>query len=94
MLTRHTSRELSEWIAYARIEPFGFHRTDVGFATIACVVANANRDPKKKSQPFTIDDFIPKYEEVEEATPEESVSWITAMNQALGGEDKRPKGDG
>ncbi len=56
--------ELSEWQAYSLIEPFGEARADLRSATIACVIANANRG---KGQPaFKLEDFILKFEPPEQ----------------------------
>ncbi len=38
-----TSRELAEWQAFARLEPFGPRREDVRAGTIAATVYNMNR---------------------------------------------------
>lgn len=53
------SRDVSEWMAYASIEPFGEERADMRAGIIASVIANVNRDPKRRSQPFTPQDFMP-----------------------------------
>lgn len=58
LLTRLTSRELSEWMAYASIEPFGEQRADLRAALVASVIANANRNPKKQPAAFTPSDFL------------------------------------
>ncbi len=54
LLATHTNDELTEWMAYEALEPFGADATDVRFGLLTAVVANANRDPKK-SKPVTID---------------------------------------
>lgn len=38
-----SSRELSEWIAYSALEPFGQDRTDDGFRLLASMLFNTNR---------------------------------------------------
>ena len=69
LLSEIDSREISEWIAFNNIEPFGEQRADLRAAMIACVMANAWRG---KNQPaFKLDDFIlnfdpPKQQSVEE----------------------------
>lgn len=40
------------------MEPFGEERADIRSATNTMVLANANRDPKKKRTPYTIEDFM------------------------------------
>lgn len=59
LLSRMSGSEIREWELYEQIEPFGERRADVRAAMIASVIANANRDPKRKPSPFTIDDFMP-----------------------------------
>ena len=55
-----SSSLLNEWFAFFRLEPFGTdmenHRTGV----VASVVANANRNPKKKPEAYKPSDFFPK----------------------------------
>ena len=53
-----SSHEFSEWQVYASSEPFGEVRDDYRAALIACVIANANRDPEKQSEPFEVKDFL------------------------------------
>ena len=58
LLDSISSHELTEWMAYAQLEPFGEERADIRSATNTMVLANANRDPKKKRTPYTIEDFM------------------------------------
>lgn len=53
-----TWSEFLDWIAYYELEPFGPERVDWNAAMVASVIANANRDPKKRKKPFTVNDFI------------------------------------
>jgi hypothetical protein len=55
-----SSAEFAEWIAFHNIDPWSEHRADIRSATIATVIANANRG--KRSKPFKVDDFMPKFE--------------------------------
>lgn len=59
LLWRMSGAEIREWELYEQVEPFGERRADVRAALVASVIANANRDAKKKPSPFTIDDFMP-----------------------------------
>lgn len=52
-------------MAYYKLEPFGPLREDLRAGTVAAIIANANRDPKKSS-PYSADDFFPEYEEDED----------------------------
>lgn len=58
-----SSREFAEWQAYYRLEPFGPDRQDAGHAITSMVVAETNRDSKKRSQPYTVQDFLPIFSE-------------------------------
>ena len=62
LLASLSSRQISEWMAYFSIEPFGEERADLRMATLAALIANINRDEKKRSSPYTPDDFMPKFE--------------------------------
>lgn len=60
MLRRMSSRELSEWIAFYNIEPFGEERQDLRNAMACCVMANAWRG---KGKAFKINDFMLRFEQ-------------------------------
>lgn len=49
--------EFLYWIEYEKLEPWGEERDDLRTATIACILANQNRDPKKQRRPYTVDMF-------------------------------------
>lgn len=51
--------ELREWMQFFTLEPFGSEVEFYRFGIIASVLANVNRDPKKRGKPFTPVDFIP-----------------------------------
>jgi hypothetical protein len=57
LLERVSSAELTEWLAFDRVEPIGAWRGDYNFAMLAALYANANR--KKGSKPFKTVDFMP-----------------------------------
>lgn len=59
MLRRMDSAELSEWIAYHGLNPFGEQRGDLRAGIIASVIANANRG--KGTRSFKPSDFMPKF---------------------------------
>jgi len=58
-LKRIDSREISEWMAFAQVEPFGEERADIRSAIIACTMANSMRG--KKQRAYRIKDFLPKF---------------------------------
>lgn len=59
MLNSMTWRQYQGWMLYAAEEPFGEERADLRSAIVASVVANANRDPKRRPRPFSPRDFMP-----------------------------------
>lgn len=72
LLNRVNSEELSEWMAFNKIEPFGYERDDMRFAILTCVIANCNRSSKQR--PFKISDFMLKFDRLDkprEQTDEE-----------------------
>jgi len=60
---------------------------DFRSALICAIIANVNRNPKKKSVPFTPSDFMPRREitEPKKQYPEQMLQRIKIMNAALGG---------
>ena len=66
-------------------------RQDYRFAQIACILANANRDPKKKRKPYKVQDFMitKQQKQKREQTPEEIMSMVEMLNAAFGGKDTR-----
>jgi hypothetical protein len=84
LLQRISSRELSEWMAYYRLEPFGDERGDLQAGIVASAVYNVYRDPRK-TDPFEPRDFLLEFAEPEEEEkPSEQVygmfrSWAILM---------------
>lgn len=60
MLARMSSAELTEWMAFANIEPFGAESEYLGSAIVAATVANVNRNPKR-GKAFEVKDFLPRF---------------------------------
>jgi hypothetical protein len=48
-------------MAYWQLEPTAETRIDVGFAQLSALLANINRDPKKRAQPYEAKDFLPQW---------------------------------
>lgn len=49
-----------EWAAFEEIEgAFGERGAYLRAASIASILANANRDTKKQPKPYTLQDFLP-----------------------------------
>lgn len=70
LLTRVSSYELTEWMVYYQLEPFGPERGDLNAGIVAATVANANRDPKKRKEPYRPQDFMPEFKGIEAGEPE------------------------
>lgn len=51
--------EFAELAEHYKREPWGDYRIDLAGGVIASVVANANRDSRKKPEPFSPADFMP-----------------------------------
>jgi hypothetical protein len=46
-------------MAYARLEPFGSGADDQRLAQLLALIANVNRDPKRRKTPWSPGDFLP-----------------------------------
>lgn len=92
---RMSSRELSEWMAFFSLEPWGCEVEDWRFAMLASVIANVNRDPKKHRKPFEPRDFLPQRDKVavqqEEQTWEEQAKILEMWARMLETKDGGPK---
>ena len=71
LLARISSRELTEWMVYAQVEPFGEERGDLRAGIVASTIANVNRDAKKRRKPFEPEEFMPKFGKEEGAEGKE-----------------------
>ena len=78
LLARIDSRELSEWMAYYELNPFGSVRNDLQAGIVASTIANVNRGKNDKS--FTPSDFMPYMEK-----PQQSEGDMQAVMDALAG---------
>lgn len=78
MLEAMTSRELAEYIAYNRISPYDDSRGDLQAAIVASTVANVNRNPKKRPQPYKPIDFMPYLEKPKQKV-QGSRQWFKAL---------------
>lgn len=58
LLPRLTSGQWSDWLAFARLEPFGPQREDRRAGVLASLIANANRDPKKRAEAWGPEHFF------------------------------------
>lgn len=94
-----SSWQISEWIAYYGLEPFGEERSDLRAGIVAATVANVNRDAKRRRDAFRPEEFMPKFGEGRKTEDEGREDWrrmlamVEQWNVAFGGEDLRGKGD-
>jgi hypothetical protein len=93
-----SSRTVAEWMAYASIEPFGEERADLRAGIIASVIANVNRDPKKRREPFTEFDFMPRFGPREPTPQPDGEAMTTLIKAAFPKPEKqkalpKPKGE-
>lgn len=57
-----TSADFSLWRAYQRLAgPLGPERDDWRLAMVASVIANGQRDTKRRPRPYRPDEFIPDW---------------------------------
>ena len=73
LLERISSRELSEWMAFSQLEPFGADASYLGHAITASTVANVNRAKGQKA--YSADDFMPRFEEKKPQSQEEMIQF-------------------
>lgn len=85
MLARMDSRELAEWMAYHNVEPFGYERDDLSRGIIASVIANANRDAKRRPRPYRPSEFMPFSEPAPEPeqSPEKQMKTAELMQKLM-----------
>lgn len=58
-MTETTSAELTEWMAYYTLEPFGDGVADMRHGISTATLANVNRDSKARPEPYLPEDFVP-----------------------------------
>lgn len=84
--SRMSSSELTEWMVFEKMTgPLGRYRQDIQAATIAAVIANANRG--KGGRSFKISDFLIPYGKQERKGPHEMLAAIKSLNESMGGEE-------
>jgi len=87
LLGRISSRELSEWMAFSQLEPFGTETGFVGHAITASTVANVNRPKNQKA--YEVQDFMPNMGKKEPQSQAEMIQFAEMFTIAMGGQDKR-----
>jgi hypothetical protein len=89
LLERLDSYELTEWMAYEALEPFGEERADMRAGIIASTIANVNRG--KGQKPFSPTDFMPFSQG---ASEEQQLADTRSALMALKSQYKAVKGTG
>jgi hypothetical protein len=70
-LARISSQELNEWEALYLLEPFGFDLQNHRHGSLMALLANTNRDPEVKPNPYESSDFMYEYRQGNDSeTPE------------------------
>jgi hypothetical protein len=83
VLSKHTSRELTEWAVFLGLEPRGEKRADLHAGIVASTIANAVRG--KGQRAFKPDDFMPKFGREQEMTDDELENKLGRFAKAYGG---------
>jgi hypothetical protein len=91
------SREFAEWLAYDSIEPGEPLRGDVRAAMIGMLIAETNRDTKKKPTPFKLEDFMFRFGEsdkdrmrrMRDETKQKLMIWKGMVGAGVKKEEKR-----
>ncbi|GEM_PF-787934 len=82
-LAHISARELAEWEAYYRVEPWGEERADLRAGIIAATEANVHRDAKKRRKAFTPEEFMPRFTaQGKKQTPEQTRAFAQMMAAA------------
>lgn len=74
--------ELTDWIAYSRIDPFGNERADLHAAMILAMLYNINRGNLEAKSPS---DFMPNFDAEESVSTEGARSFLRTLTQGLPG---------
>lgn len=86
LLCRVSSYELSEWMAFSILEPFGTDAENLGHAITASTIANINRG--KNDKPYKVEDFMPKFEK-QSQSQDQMIQVASMYTEMLGGADLR-----
>jgi hypothetical protein len=61
LLDTMSATELADWAAYYAVEPWGSEAAFLRTGIVTALIANTNRDSKRKPEPFVPSDFIPDF---------------------------------
>ncbi len=93
MLRSITANQLIEWMQYDILEPFGEWRDDWRSAEIVTMLANVNRDSKKRKEPYKVSDFLPRFGErvTEDLKPKQTVKQQVAIAKLIAAAFNMPR---
>jgi hypothetical protein len=80
-----TAKQLSGWLNYHSIEPFGEYRSELRHGQTMALTANINRDSEKHPEPFKATDFMNFYDRPEEIEREYTAEELEAYAQKVFG---------
>jgi hypothetical protein len=83
-----TSKQVSEWLAYDRLDPIGEYRNDSRFAIVCSTITNIARSiwGKNGSKMTLISDFMPQYEQKQiNRKPKQSVEQMKDILKTIAG---------
>jgi hypothetical protein len=94
-----SATEMLYWRAYYELEPFGPPAEDWRLATVSSLLAETNRDRKRRPKPYTQHDFLLTDLEKKElddgktkaTTPEGMLALARILSKSVGGKLKRKK---
>jgi len=92
MMARISSAEITEWMAFAALEPFGSEANYIGHAITASTVANVNRGKGRRA--LKVDEFMPKFEKKAAQSVDEMMQVAQMLTIGLGGKDLRKENNG
>lgn len=81
LLERLDSRELSEWMAYYSIEPWGAERDNLHAGIVAKAIYDVNQDPKKHRDISPADFLLREKKQPDAAEVYERFRFWAKMNQ-------------
>ena len=83
LLARVSSAELTEWLAFYSIEPFGSEADYFGHAFNAAHIINAQRAKGRK--PVDVEFLMPKFGPKKDEGPGQAIDFAKTLTLALGG---------
>ena len=86
---RMSSREITEWMAFGQLEPFGADAGFLGHAITSKTIADVNRGKGQKA--YKVSDFMPKLGKKKKQTVEEMIQFAQVITVGLGGKDLRER---